>query len=101
VSSPVLKKASLAFTGLGDDRHEAELATRKKKREQEEHPDPLVRELERVESKLQKWLKASKKNALWFRKDPIGAMQAAGLDMEDEIMLELERVTAEIARKLK
>jgi hypothetical protein len=86
---------------LGDYRDEADLANRKKKREQEEQPDPLIGELERVEGKLQKWLKASKKNALWFKKDPIGAMQAAGLDLEDEIMLELERITAEIARKLK
>jgi hypothetical protein len=78
-----------------------QLAKDKKQRPTQEQPDPLIGELERVEGKLQKWLKASKKNALWFRKDPIGAMQAAGLDIEDEIMLELERVTAEIARKLK
>lgn len=72
-----------------------------KKKPQQRQPDPVIAELERVEGKLQKWLKASKKNALWFKNDPIGAMQAAGLDMEDEIMLELERITAEIARKLK
>jgi hypothetical protein len=77
------------------------LAIRKKKRSQEEQPDSLISELERVEGKLQTWLKASKENALWFRKDPIGAMRAAGLDIDDEIMLELERITAEIARKLK
>lgn len=76
------------------------MAGRKKKPKQQP-PDPLVAELERVEGKLQKWLKASEKNALCFKKDPVGAMQAAGLDMEDEIMLELERITAEIARKLK
>lgn len=77
------------------------MATTKKKREQQEQPDSLVNELERVEGKLQEWLKASKENARWFRKDPIGAMRAAGLDIDDEIMLELERITAEIARKLK
>ena len=77
-----------------------QLAIRKKKRRQEQ-PDSLISELERVEGKLQKWLKASEENAHWFRKDPIGAMRAAGLDIDDEIMLELERITAEIARKLK
>lgn len=73
----------------------------KKKKPKQHEPDPLIAELERVEGKLQKWLKASEKNALWYKKDPIAAMQAAGLDMEDEIMLELERIAAEIARKLK
>lgn len=77
------------------------MAPKKKKRKEEEQPDPLIGELERVEGKLQKWLKASKKNALWFRKDPVAAMQAAGLNIEDEIMLELERITSEIARKLR
>lgn len=72
-----------------------------KKKSKQQPRDPLIAELERVEGKLQKWLKASEKNALWFKKDPIAAMQVAGLDMEDEIMLELERITAEIARKLK
>ena len=77
------------------------MAAKKKKSPAEEHLDPLLRELERVEGRLQKWLKASKKNALWFKNDPIGAMEAAGLDVEDEIMLELRRITTEIARKLK
>lgn len=77
------------------------MATRKKKRQQQEQPDTLISEMERVEGKLQNWLKASKENARWFRKDPIGAMRAAGLDIDDEIMLELERITLDIARKLK
>jgi tRNA nucleotidyltransferase (CCA-adding enzyme) len=98
--NPELREKSPALAGLRDDRGARRaLAGRKKK--PAEQPDPLIGELERVEGKLQKWLKASEKNAVRFKKDPIGAMQAAGLDMEDEIMLELERITAEIARKLR
>lgn len=96
---PMEKTAALA--SLRDDREARHTLAGKKKRPAERQHDPLLGELERVEGKLQKWLKASKENALWFEKDPVGAMQAAGLDIEDEIMLELERITAEIARKLK
>ena len=43
----------------------------------------------------------SPKNADWFRRDPLGAMRAAGLDIEDDIMLELELITRSIAKKLR
>jgi hypothetical protein len=36
-----------------------------------------------------------------FRKDPVRAMQMAELDIEDDIMLELQLITAAIARKLR
>jgi len=64
-------------------------------------PDRLLAHLDKVEHKLQKWIGESKNNADWFRRDPLSAMRAAGLDMEDDIMLELEMVTKTIARKLK
>jgi hypothetical protein len=54
-----------------------------------------------VEDKLQRWIKSSPDNLNFFRRDPIGAMRTAGLDIEDDIMLELETVTSSIARKLK
>jgi hypothetical protein len=63
--------------------------------------DPLLDKLDEVESQLQQWIAGSEENAARFRRDPLGAMRAAGLDMEDEIMLELEMITRAIAKKLK
>ena len=64
-------------------------------------PDRLLARLDQVEKQLQEWTNRSAKNAQWFRRDPVGAMRAAGLDIEDDIMLELELITRNIARKLK
>jgi len=64
-------------------------------------PDRLLARLNQVEKQLQDWTNRSAKNAQWFRRDPLGAMRAAGLDIEDDIMLELELITRNIARKLK
>ncbi len=64
-------------------------------------PDVLLERLNKVERQLQKWIGKSTENADWFRRDPLAAMRAAGLDMEDEIMLELEQITRAIAKKLK
>ena len=50
---------------------------------------------------MQEWINRSAKNARWFRRDPLSAMRAAGLDIEDDIMLELELITKHIAKKLK
>jgi hypothetical protein len=64
-------------------------------------PDRLLHHLNKVEQDLQKWIGNSKKNADLFRRDPLGAMRAAGLDLEDDIMLELEMITKAIAKKVK
>jgi hypothetical protein len=64
-------------------------------------PDYLLQHLNKVEQDLKKWIGDSKKNADLFRRDPLGAMRAAGLNLEDDIMLELEMITRSIARKLK
>jgi len=64
-------------------------------------PDLLLDQLGKVEKQLQEWTNRSAKNARWFRRDPLGAMRAAGLDIEDDIMLELQMITRNIARKLK
>jgi len=64
-------------------------------------PDRLLARLNQVEKQLQDWTNRSAKNAQWFRRDPLGAMRAAGLDIEDDIMLELEAITRNIAKKLK
>lgn len=64
-------------------------------------PDLLLDQLGKVEKQLQEWTSRSAKNARWFRRDPLGAMRAAGLDIEDDIMLELQLITRSIAKKLK
>ena len=64
-------------------------------------PDPLLDQLHKVERDLKKWISSSSENADLFRRDPLGAMRAAGLNLEDDIMLELEMITKSIARKLK
>ncbi len=66
-----------------------------------DEPDHLLHHLNKVEQDLKKWIGDSKKNADLFRRDPLGAMRAAGLDLEDDIILELEMITKSIAKKLK
>jgi len=78
-----------------------EVATLPRRKAASGSPDRLLDELDKVEDKLQQWIAKSKKNAEWFRRDPLEAMRAAGLNMEDEIMLELEMITRAIAKKLK
>jgi hypothetical protein len=64
-------------------------------------PDRLLEQLDKVENQLQRWIHKEPKNADWFRRDPLAAMRAAGLNMEDDIMLELEMITKAIVQKLK
>jgi hypothetical protein len=61
----------------------------------------LMNELGQVEGQLQHWISRSEKNARLFRKDPIAAIRAAGLAMEDDLICELEMILGGIARKLK
>jgi hypothetical protein len=63
--------------------------------------DLLLKELTSRESDLDRWIRTSDANAAWFRKDPVGAMRAANLGIDEKILRELERVTAAIAQKLK
>ncbi|HZE79858.1 MAG TPA: hypothetical protein VE604_03085 [Candidatus Polarisedimenticolia bacterium] len=64
-------------------------------------PDRLLDQLHQVERDLKKWIGRSSRNADLFRRDPLGAMRAAGLNLEDDIMLELEMISRSIAKKLK
>jgi hypothetical protein len=73
----------------------------RRRKPQAAEPDRLLDQLNKVEEDLQKWIGDSKKNADLFRRDPLGAMRAAGLNLEDDIMLELEIITRSIAKKLK
>jgi hypothetical protein len=63
-------------------------------------PDPLS-ELKKIEARLQQWLARSRENASLFRADPIAALKAADVDLEDDTMMELELIFAGIARKLR
>jgi hypothetical protein len=73
----------------------------RRRKAQAAEPDRLLHHLNKVEQDLQKWIGDSKENADLFRRDPLSAMRAAGLNLEDDIMLELEMITKSIARKLK
>ena len=64
-------------------------------------PDRLMSQLEEAEEALQRWIRKSPANHTFFRRDPIGAMRKAGLDIDDDILLELEIITSTIAKKLK
>lgn len=79
----------------------AEVLTLPRRKASSAPPDRLLDQLDKVERQLQRWISKSKENAEWFRRDPLEAMRAAGLNMEDDIMLELEMITRAIARKLK
>ncbi len=79
----------------------AEVLTLPRRKRSSGPADRLLNELDKVERELQKWIAKSEENAEWFRRDPLGAMRAAGLNMEDDIMLELEMVAKTIAKKLK
>jgi len=72
-----------------------------KKKIKKSHTDPLISELEEVETQLRKWLEDSEEHAQLFRRDPIAAMRAAGVDLEDDTMMELELIASAIARKLR
>ena len=72
-----------------------------KKEPSKDAAESLLAQLDKVERQLQQWIAQSKKNADWFRRDPLAAMRAAGLDLEDDTMLELEQITRAIAKKLK
>jgi hypothetical protein len=72
-----------------------------RRKPQAAEPNHLLDHLNKVERDLQKWIGSSPKNADLFRRDPLGAMRAAGLNLEDDIMLELEMITKSIAKKLK
>ena len=70
------------------------------RRKKSPNPDRLMNQLEEAEEALQHWIKSSPENLEFFRRDPVAAMRAAGLDIDDEIMLELEVITRAIAKKL-
>jgi hypothetical protein len=71
------------------------------RREAKKKPDNLMSQLENAEDALQRWIQSSPENLNFFRRNPIAAMRAAGLNIDDDILLELELITSAIAKKLK
>jgi hypothetical protein len=67
----------------------------------EDQVDRLLLELARKQQELDEWLRSSETHARWFRKDPVGAIRAANLGIAEEVLTELEAVTAAIVQKLK
>ena len=66
-----------------------------------EGPDDLLRELAGKESDLCDWLSSSDKNRQWFAADPVGAIRAAELGIDEHLLQQLEVTTRSIARKLR
>lgn len=62
--------------------------------------DRLLRALRSCEGRLHDWIQKSHSNAQWFASDPVAAMRAANLDMDQEVFDELQAITLAIARKV-
>jgi hypothetical protein len=105
--SPQLKSANvqtqLQLTVAQGKRNSKRRAAKRSKvrRSKSTKPDRLMSQLEDAEEALQRWIGKSPANRSFFRRDPIGAMRKAGLDIDDDILLELEIITSAIAKKLK
>jgi hypothetical protein len=65
-----------------------------------EDPDFLVQELQKCESQLDAWLNSSAANTEWFVRDPVAALRAAKLGMNEKVLEELEETMRMIAQKL-
>lgn len=61
----------------------------------------LLQQLSAREGDLLKWIKSSERNTRWFAADPMGAMRAADLGIDEQVLNELELITRSIARKLR
>lgn len=66
-----------------------------------EHVDRLLRELSSKEHLLVEWITTSERNGRWFAADPVSAIRAANLGIDDHILLQLEMITGSIAKKLR
>ncbi|PYP92598.1 MAG: hypothetical protein DMG65_03630 [Candidatus Angelobacter sp. Gp1-AA117] len=60
----------------------------------------LLAQLYACEEQLHAWLDRSEENAAFFTADPVAAMRAANIGMDEEALQELASVLAGIQRKL-
>ena len=63
--------------------------------------EALLQELARKEQQLIEWIQTSERNTQWFAKDPMSAIRAADLGLDEHILQQLEIITASIAKKLR
>ena len=59
-----------------------------------------MQKLSRCEGQLSDWLTGSENNAEWFARDPVAAMRAADLGLDELMLRDLEAITTSIAQKL-
>jgi hypothetical protein len=64
-------------------------------------PDPLIQVLLKCESRLSAWLTESDVNGELFRRDPMAAVRAANLDLDEGLLGQLEEIVRGIALKIK
>jgi hypothetical protein len=64
------------------------------------YADPLLKALHECESRLHAWIQGSPSNASLFQQDPARAMRAAGLDMDEHLLCELQTLIDGIVRKI-
>lgn len=62
--------------------------------------DVLLLELANCEGKLNAWIRASAVNAELFAKDPVSAMRAANLGIQEDVLEDLAIVIESISKKL-
>jgi hypothetical protein len=64
------------------------------------HADPLLKALHNCEDRLHAWIQGSPNNASLFAKNPAEAIRAAGLDLDESLLTELETLMQGIAHKI-
>jgi hypothetical protein len=78
--------------------HRCQTSTEEVSREQVER---LLRELSARETDLIQWIQSSERNTRWFTVDPMGAIRAANLGIDERTLDQLELITLSIAKKLR
>lgn len=63
--------------------------------------EQLMLDLAAKEQHLVEWIQISETNARWFATDPMSAIRAANLGLDDHVLQQLELITLSIARKLR
>ena len=65
------------------------------------HVEHLLQELSAREDDLLQWIRSSERNTRWFATDPMGAIRAANLGIDEQVLCQLELITLSIAKKLR
>jgi hypothetical protein len=62
--------------------------------------DPLLQALFECEARLSAWMNESSLNAELFRRDPLAALRAADIGVNESLLLDLEETVTGLTRKL-